>query len=86
MNQLTPNHSGNDIDNSRLIADSIVTNDPYYISIFKNKFNYWIISHKEINPNDYMPMSKIYGPFNKEEYKRKRKELNVPKELELNQE
>jgi hypothetical protein len=86
MYKLTPFNSISDIDNSQVIADSIITNDPYYKLIFSNINNYWIISHKEIKENDYMPMSKIYGPYNKEEYRRKKIELNVPKELELNQE
>jgi hypothetical protein len=57
-------------------ADSILKNDEYYKSIFKNKINYWIISLK---------VNKLYGPLTKAEYLQKRKELKVPNELEFKQ-
>jgi hypothetical protein len=72
-----------DITNSEQIADSIIKNDPYYQDIFSRELNYWIISHKERNEKDYMPMSKIYGPYSKEEFLQKRKELRIPKGLQL---
>lgn len=81
--KLSPNHNSEDIRNSLIIADSLVENNPVYKSIFKNQVNYWIISHKEINRKNYMPMSKIYGPFKIEEYLKKREELKIPKELQL---
>lgn len=72
-----------DIKMSQQIADSIVKNEPYYQDIFSREINYWIISHKERNENDYMPMSKIYGPYSKEEYLQKREKLGVPETLNL---
>lgn len=86
LSQLTLERSINDIVKSQNIADSILTNDPYYKLIFRRKNNYWIVSHKEIKEGDYIQMSKIYGPYNKEEYGIKRIELGVPSELELNNE
>ena len=81
--KLSPNHDEKDIEKSKLIADSLVENNLFYISIFKNEINYWIISHKEINLKSYMPMSNVYGPFKREAYLQKREELGVPKELQL---
>ncbi|MBP7477314.1 MAG: hypothetical protein KA797_02230 [Chitinophagales bacterium] len=86
FNNLSPNHDENDINKSLLLADNLIKYDAFYKSIFKNKINYWIISHKEINKNDYMPKSKILGPFTKEEYVLKRKEIGVPSSLELKEE
>ncbi len=50
-------------------ADSILKHDSYYLSIFKHKINYWIIAHKT---------KTTYGPLQKEEYLKKRKELHIP--------
>lgn len=65
------------------IADSLIENDAYYKSIFQNKVNYWIISHKQLNENDYMVMPKIYGPYKKGDFLIKLEELGVPQELRL---
>ena len=81
--KLSPNHSKSDIETSRIIADSMVENNQFYKSIFKNEINYWILSHNEINNKEYMPLSKIFGPYTKGEYLQKREELGVPKELKL---
>lgn len=81
--KLSPNHDDKDIETSKLIADSLVENNLFYKSIFKNGINYWIISHKGIDLNSYMPLSNVYGPFKKEEYLLKREELGVPEELQL---
>jgi hypothetical protein len=56
-------------------ADSILKYDPYYLKIFSHDTNYWIISHKN---------KQLYGPFTKEEFLQKRKELKVPENLVLN--
>lgn len=65
------------------IADSLIENDPYYKSIFQNKVNYWIISHKQLNESDYMVMPQIYGPYKREDFFIKMEELDVPQELKL---
>lgn len=81
--KLSVDHHGEDITISHYIADSLIKNNPYYKNIFSRKLNYWIISHKERNENDYLPTSKIYGPFSKNQYLVKRIELGVPEELQL---
>lgn len=55
-------------------ADSILRNNEYYKKIFASKINYWIISHT---------MDSVIGPLNKEEFLQKKKELNVPSNLEI---
>ncbi len=55
-------------------ADSILKQDSFYISIFKNDTNYWIISHKE---------KRNYGPLNKSDFGKKFDELKIPKKLRL---
>ncbi len=55
-------------------ADSIVTHDPYYIKIFSNKINFWIIVSKS---------HELIGPLTKEEYIIKRKQLDIPDDLKL---
>ncbi|RYD53229.1 MAG: hypothetical protein EOP52_03560 [Sphingobacteriales bacterium] len=55
-------------------ADSILKNDPYYKSIFINKYNYWIIVKNDTN---------VIGPLTKQEYLKKRLELGVPENLHL---
>ncbi|CAG5074760.1 hypothetical protein DYBT9623_05448 [Dyadobacter sp. CECT 9623] len=67
-------NSEKDVQESHHIADSVIRYDPYYKQIFARKINYWIISHKN---------KQTYGPLTEEEYYRKRKELNVPQELQL---
>lgn len=68
---------------SEFVADSLIKNDPIYQNIFSRELNYWIISHKERNEADYLPMSRFYGPYSKEEYLSKRVELGVPYDLKL---
>lgn len=55
-------------------ADSILTHDPYYLKIFSAKVNFWIIVNKT---------HELIGPMTKDEYLAKRKELNIPDDLEL---
>ena len=83
FSKLSPNHNSEDIQNSLIIADSLIENKDEYKSIFENEINYWIVSHKEANNEEYMPMSKIYGPFDKQAYLRKREEIGVPQQLQL---
>jgi hypothetical protein len=75
--RLSLNNTSEDIESSKIIADSLIKHNPYYQSIFSRKFNYWIVCHK----ND-----SLYGPLSKEEYLQKRKELVVPKNLKLDSE
>ncbi len=63
-----------DFKKSEIIADSIIKKDSYYQKIFSRPINYWIISHQ---------LDSMFGPLSKEEYLQKRKELGVPKELQL---
>jgi hypothetical protein len=67
-------NSKEDVAKSENEADSILVNDYFYQSVFKNKINYWIISHKA---------QQLYGPFTKDEYKEKRKDLRVPESLQI---
>jgi hypothetical protein len=54
------------------IADSIIKNSPYYLKIFKNEYNYWIVEKSS---------HKLYGPYSKQEYLKKRKDLGVKENL-----
>lgn len=66
------------------LADSIINHDPKYQNIFKRVLNYWIIANNNAQKeNYYLSHSKIFGPFSKEEYLKKKKELGVPVELKL---
>jgi len=49
---------------------------------------YWIIDKKResIFNENAVTYSNVFGPFKKEEYLRKREELNIPKELKLKDE
>ena len=69
-----PTNSGGEIEQSEQVADSILKNDPFYVSIFRNDINYWIVSKEA---------QKIYGPFNEVEYNNTRKKLNVPDRLKI---
>ena len=55
-------------------ADSILKYNPYYKLIFAHKINYWIIVNKN---------NEVLGPFTQAEYKSKRKELNIPENIEV---
>ncbi|MCE7043815.1 DUF3997 domain-containing protein [Dyadobacter sp. CY312] len=68
------NHSIDDIKEGERLADSLIANDPYYLLIFANKINYWIIYHKN---------RQIFGPFTEEEYDQKRKEMKITDKLQL---
>lgn len=65
------------------VIDSLFQYDPYYVDLFSRPVNYWIISHREQNEHDYIPMSKVYGPYSREDYLKKRKQLGVSEELTL---
>ncbi len=57
------------------LADRILSADPYYKRIFAAKENYWILNHQG--------KGILYGPFTKVEFDRKKKELQVPPSLVL---
>lgn len=81
--RISTENTAQDIEISQVIADSIIKNDPYYKDIFSREINYWIIAHGEPQKYFYLPSSEVYGPFSKQEYLTKRKELGVPEELKL---
>lgn len=58
----------------KIMADSLLQNDPYYKKIFSRNVNYWIICHK---------LDSLFGPLTKEEYIEKYKELKLPKKFEF---
>ncbi len=67
-----------DIQISAQKEEKLMTSGDFYDFVAKNGFSkYWIIAHF----ND-----SIYGPFVKEEYLQKRKELKIPEELVLKEE
>ena len=61
-------------------------NEAFEKSTFRQ---YWIINKKEKSEYSYDTLSKlaqysnVYGPYKKDEYLNKRKELKIPKELKL---
>lgn len=69
-----PTNSKEDVIQSETEADSILKYDPCYKLIFAHKINYWIIVNKD---------KKVLGPLTNEEYKTKRKELDIPKNIEV---
>lgn len=56
------------------LADSIVKNNKKIQFLTKNSINYYIIEKKS---------KKVFGPLNKSEYQKKRKELNVSNDLKI---
>lgn len=81
--KISTENTAKDIQISLEIADSIIKNDRYYQKIFSREINYWIIAHREPQQYFYVPSSIVLGPFSKEEYLKKRRELKVSKELKL---
>lgn len=69
-----PTNSETEVIQSEKEADSILKNDPYYKSILAHKINYWII---------VISSNQMLGPLTKQEYEKKRKELNIPGRLGL---
>ncbi len=55
-------------------TDSIIKTDLKYKKIFANEINYWIINKET---------AKLFGPYSKEEYLKKKQELGVSKKLKL---
>lgn len=69
-----PSNSGEEIVESEKEADSILNHNPFYLSVFAHKLNYWIIYNKT---------QELYGPFTKSEYEYKRKQLRVPEDIQI---
>ncbi len=69
-------NNSEDIQISQSIAAYLLENDPSYQKVFVNDTNYWII---------YNPKDTLIGPMTREEYLIKRKEFNVPDNLQLNE-
>jgi hypothetical protein len=69
-----PTNSKEEAMQSEKEADSILKHNPFYLAVFKNKLNYWIISNAK---------QELYGPFTKSEYESKRKELMVPESVQI---
>lgn len=67
-------NSSKDIQISQAIADSLIENDFSYQKVFMHDTNYWII---------YNVMDTLIGPLTKTEYLIKRKDLKIPKDLQL---
>lgn len=67
-------NSFEDIKKGKEIADSIMKNNPFHIKVFSLKKVYWIIKIK----NNF-----LIGPLSENEYKIKRKELNLSSKLML---
>jgi hypothetical protein len=55
-------------------ADSILTNDPYYIKVLSSKRNFWIIVNKS---------HELVGPMTYREYLKKRDHFGIPKSIRL---
>lgn len=70
-----PTNSAKEVIQSEKEADSILKNDPYYKAIFTHEINFWIIVNKS---------NELLGPFTKGEYEKKRKELNIPENVDIN--
>lgn len=72
--KITFKNSLEDIKKSEKIADSIIKNNPLHKKVFSLKKVYWIIKIKG---------NTLFGPFNKQEYLSKRKNIAVEVNLKL---
>lgn len=70
--EVLPESNVRSFDTLGKIALKIIENDPYFKEMFSRKLNYYIIDKLR---------QKVYGPFSKEIYLTKRKELKVQKTL-----
>ncbi len=69
-----PTNSAKELAESEEQADSLITHDPYYKSIFANKLNFWIISNKN---------GTLFGPLTKKQYVGKRRDLMIPENIQI---
>ena len=72
--KITPQNTIEEQEYFEKLADSIIKKDAEYQKIFTNEINYWIIK-KETN--------KVFGPFSKQAYLKKKKELGISESLKL---
>ncbi|WP_276131871.1 DUF3997 domain-containing protein [Polluticoccus soli] len=63
---------GDEIEKDIREAESTLRTEPYYIQIFSNKLNYWIISHNH---------NKTFGPLTKSEFQKLHDSLNIDEDL-----
>lgn len=76
MKEIKPNNQ-TDFEKIYPIADSIVHSNPKFKANFVRRQNYWIIDKRaEI----------IFGPYSKQQYNKQRKRLDVPINLQLDEE
>jgi len=67
-----------DIELSEKKREELIVSGDFYDYVLQNGYSkYWIIAH--VNDS-------IYGPFSREEYLKKRKEIGVPQGLKLKEE
>ena len=59
---------------SERVADSLLTYNPHYKSIFVHETNYWIIAHR---------LHQVFGPLTYQEYARQAQALHLPAALAL---
>ena len=72
--QISSHNTIEDQEFCRMIADSIIKDDPYYQKIYSRDINYWIIEKN---------VKKLHGPYSQEEYINRKEELKVPEDLKL---
>jgi hypothetical protein len=69
-----PTNSSAERTESESEADSILSHDNLYRKIFSHKINYWIIINNS---------KEVLGPLTRSEYIRKRQELNIPIDVDV---
>lgn len=70
--EILPESNVRSFDTLGKIASKIIKEDPYFKEMFSRKINYYIIDKQK---------QEVYGPFSKENYLTKRKELKVSETL-----
>lgn len=69
-----PDNSVEDVRVTEVLADSILTHDPYYKRVFSRDTNYWIIMVKS---------DSLVGPLSFDEYLIIRERLGVPESMNV---
>lgn len=70
-------NTSRDLKIKKIIADSLIKNDPDFTRIFSESENFWIILNKH---------DRLIGPLKKDEYLKTRRDLGVPEKLHLKSE
>ena len=73
--EVLPENNVRSFDTLSIIVSKIVKEDPYFKEMFSRRENYYIIDKQK---------QEVYGPFSKETYVTKRKELKVSETLVFN--